>query len=744
MCAAVRQTTRVLHSNKSLMEGIVNMQKELKNTVGSNMLMVKDLQQNTAHHRGLFASLSRDIHWIKQKQHDRKRLKQANCLLHEKTTELKDKLLAAETQAGSDKRGFEEQLQAVGSERDEARQQTEERDSALKSAQSDYSELQKERDRGQAAHEEALLCIRNEAKCMRETYRRELTTLDSELHQSLQRNQAQNEASLQNLEDIRANHRTKSEEFQREICEKQQQHEHLCGKLHELQRTVDEGKLELQELQERQAQERQGLVQQHSEHSQQQEARIEQMEASQRQQLEENEKELGRAQAEERRLRGDLERVQGELNKAEEGRTSEAHNMQLVLQLKGQLDAAVSGRTKAEDAHAELRRDRDALASRVEEAQAELGGVQDAARQSASEAATKLEALERQTATLQGQEQESRSRREDLEKEMHEVRRQGDEAARAARTESDKCEALEKKQQAAELELSRVASELSAVREQLTRECAQRQEQERDLAHVPLRVQRPCTVQALPMHYPCTVPCILDTLHMQESELVSLKPKYKASLAAAERAEQGQAAAEERARALEQQLAQRAGGDDDPAPPTRSVPPPTEARAWAARQAVADLAGPASTLGTMERQSPLAGVAASTSALPSVGLGPGGAPDAVAPGQLEQRAPPMQSLHTSSRRRNSSTSKRSFMDMRLPTDIDPHAFAPVAPRAVTSVHGPATAASFIPLPPKTHMSSPKATAAPAPVPASVPAPVPAPVRLFSCPRPGRHPAPSTQ
>ena len=75
------------------------MQKELKNSQQNNMLMVKDLQQNTAHHRGLFASLSRDIHWIKQKQHDRKRLKQANCLLHEKNTELKDKLLAAETQA---------------------------------------------------------------------------------------------------------------------------------------------------------------------------------------------------------------------------------------------------------------------------------------------------------------------------------------------------------------------------------------------------------------------------------------------------------------------------------------------------------------------------------------------------------------------------------------------------------------------------------------------------------------------
>ena len=149
MRAAVRQTTRVLHNNKSLMEGIVYMQ---------------DLQQNTAHHRGL-ASLCRDIHWIRQKQHEYE-------------------LLAAETQAGSDKRGFEEPLQAVGSERDAARQQTEERDSALKSAQNDYSEVQKERECGQAAHEEVLLLgIHNETKCTRETYRRELTTLDSELHQ---------------------------------------------------------------------------------------------------------------------------------------------------------------------------------------------------------------------------------------------------------------------------------------------------------------------------------------------------------------------------------------------------------------------------------------------------------------------------------------------------------------------------------------------------------------------------------
>lgn len=213
---------------------------------------------------------------------------------------------------------------------------------------------------------------------------------------------------------------------------------------------------------------------------------------------------------------------------------------------------------------------------------------------------------------------------------------------------------------------------------------------------------------------------------------MALKPKYEASLAAVERAEQGQAAADERARALEQQLAQRAGGGDDPAPTTRSAPPPTEGRAWAARQAVADVAGPAGTLGAMERQSSPVGIAALASARPSVGLGPESAPDAAAPGhQLEQRAPPMQSLHTSSRRRNSSTSKRSFMDMRLPTDIDPHAFAPVTPRPATSALGPATSGSFVPLPPSTHVSSSEAAAAPgsAPVmPAPVPAPVPTPTR----------------
>ena len=136
MRAAVRQTTRVLHSNKLLMEGIVNMQKELKNTHQQGMLMVKDLQQNTGRHRVLVASLSRDIHWIKQKQHDRHRLNQANLLLHEKNNQLKDKLLAAETQAGSDKRGLEEQLQAVTGERDVAQQETQRIRSELHELQS--------------------------------------------------------------------------------------------------------------------------------------------------------------------------------------------------------------------------------------------------------------------------------------------------------------------------------------------------------------------------------------------------------------------------------------------------------------------------------------------------------------------------------------------------------------------------------------------------------------------------------
>ena len=106
----LRQTKRVLQNNKVLMEGIVKMQKELKNTQQSGVSMVNDLQQSTAHHRGLFVSLSRDIHWIKQKQQDRKKLKQANCLLHEKTTELKEKLAATEKQAEGTRRGLEEKV----------------------------------------------------------------------------------------------------------------------------------------------------------------------------------------------------------------------------------------------------------------------------------------------------------------------------------------------------------------------------------------------------------------------------------------------------------------------------------------------------------------------------------------------------------------------------------------------------------------------------------------------------------
>ena len=74
------------------------------------VLLGSCLQQSTAHHRGLFVSLSRDIHWIKQKQQDRKKLKQANCLLHEKTTELKEKLAATEKQAEGTRRGLEEKV----------------------------------------------------------------------------------------------------------------------------------------------------------------------------------------------------------------------------------------------------------------------------------------------------------------------------------------------------------------------------------------------------------------------------------------------------------------------------------------------------------------------------------------------------------------------------------------------------------------------------------------------------------
>ena len=40
--------TRVLHNNKALMEGIMKMQSQIKNTHNTDMAMVKDLQQRWA------------------------------------------------------------------------------------------------------------------------------------------------------------------------------------------------------------------------------------------------------------------------------------------------------------------------------------------------------------------------------------------------------------------------------------------------------------------------------------------------------------------------------------------------------------------------------------------------------------------------------------------------------------------------------------------------------------------------
>jgi chromosome segregation ATPase len=141
--AVVWQNTRLLTLNKSAMSSIVKTQTEVRSTVRSTSLMVMDLQQNTSRHRQLFALLSRDIQWIKEKQHDRKRLKQANFLLHEKNNELLEKLASA----GNLERGLDEALQVTEHERDAARQQTLERHSALKETQRSFSELEKERDR---------------------------------------------------------------------------------------------------------------------------------------------------------------------------------------------------------------------------------------------------------------------------------------------------------------------------------------------------------------------------------------------------------------------------------------------------------------------------------------------------------------------------------------------------------------------------------------------------------------------
>ena len=76
------------------MEGTSNAE-GAQNSQQNNMLMVKDLRQNTAHHRGLFAHPRHPL----DQEAARPQRQAANCLLREKNTELKDKLLAAETQA---------------------------------------------------------------------------------------------------------------------------------------------------------------------------------------------------------------------------------------------------------------------------------------------------------------------------------------------------------------------------------------------------------------------------------------------------------------------------------------------------------------------------------------------------------------------------------------------------------------------------------------------------------------------
>ena len=73
-----------------------------------------------------------------------------------------------------------------------------------------------------------------------------------------------------------------------------------------------------------------------------------------------------------------------------------------------------------------------------------------------------------------------------------------------------------------------------------------------------------------------------------------------------------------------------------------------------------------------------------------MGVGLGGGPSAVvAPsGPPENRTQPMPSLHTSARRRNSSASKRSFMDLSLVADVDSQVLVPATPEPAASLAPP--------------------------------------------------------
>ncbi len=277
--------------------------------------------------------------------------------------------------------------------------------------------LQQEHERVQAAHEEVLLCIRNEAACTSQLFKSEMTMLDAERDQVQQYFGEKMWTAQQGIEEVKANCKSKTEAAQKQLADAQQ-------RLQEMQGTVEERGLELQQLKE-------------------QHAKLVQKAAEAAQQHEQHEKRLGEMEAQHQQQQGQLEAA------SHQNQTDQTRNTQIVLKLKNDLDAAVADKSKVETDHAELRRERDALARRVEELQAALGTARDAEQQAASEAAAKIEALQRDATTLQGREQEGRRRCETLEKELHDARRQADEAARGARTEADKCAALEKQQQAA-------------------------------------------------------------------------------------------------------------------------------------------------------------------------------------------------------------------------------------------------------------------------------------------------------
>ena len=467
-----QETTRVLHSNKLLMECIMKAQSELKVAHNQDMHMVKDLMQSTAHHRGLFATLSRDIHWIKEKQDERKRLKKTNQLLHDQLIGHKDSLAVMEKEKESMRRKLEEQRTSAKVDLDAARCESEERGHALEAAQSEHAKQCELHGLAQAAQHAQMLSLRKQAISAEDALRREIATLDNQLQTERQDYLARMNEVRANLNSVKSNYSRKQQDSQQQIDDLIADKERLSSCMHDLQSAVETLGREVNEAQEQQRR----LEQQHTDLGAQHQLQLQQIEATHRQHiessLEDHHKSQDQLRAQEAALTSQVRRLTKQLD------TDQRANTTLVLELKNELDAERASHAQIAAENAEVAKERDAALRRSDQLEAELLQTREAAQR---DTASKQEQLDESATALSKYQREGQQRVEALEKQLYDARRKGDEEQRAACVEAENCREAETQRDATVRELRRLAEELSAAQQEAKLEASRRQQNENEL-----------------------------------------------------------------------------------------------------------------------------------------------------------------------------------------------------------------------------------------------------------------------